>query len=618
MMMGWQKKTLADVCLIKPPKSEARERATPDSLVTFSPMEDLGIDRKFLNAKQVKPLASVIGSYTYFADGDVLLAKITPCFENGKLGIATGLSNGIGFGSSEFIVFRPCQSLDKEYLYYYLSRPDFREEGASRMGGAVGQQRVSKEFIENYPILLPSLSEQQQIVGILDKAFEGIATAKANAEKNLQNARAIFESQLNSVFSHRGDGWVEKAFDEICEISSVLVDPRQREYLNLPHVGGANIVSKTGELVELKTAKEEKLISPKFVFDETMVLYSKIRPYLMKVSRPDFQGLCSADIYPLSVKAGQLDRNYLFYLLLSPEFTEYAISGSARAGMPKVNRDHLFAFHVHLPSIAKQRQFAGKLDNLYKETQRLESIYQKKLTALEELKKSLLHQAFTGQLTTSNLALSESTAQQFPMEVEGISTTDLHAGILAMAYELHEKAGKLQYFAHVKAEKIAHMVEAKLGISLGRNPVKDAAGPNDFKHLLGVEHRARMAKYFDFKEVQEGRHELRKLGGFNRLIDKTRTALGSRLADVEHLLTWMLPMNMQQAEIVATVYAAWNNLLLDGKQPTDEEIVYEARENWHSAKLKIVRDKFFTAVQWMREQKVIPEGKGPRVDKKGK
>jgi type I restriction enzyme S subunit len=206
MKNGWQKKTLADVCEIRPPKSEARERVAGDALVSFAPMEDLGIDRKLLNATQVRPLASVVGSYTYFADGDVLLAKITPCFENGKLGIAAGLSNGIGFGSSEFIVFRPGASLDKEYLYYYLSRTDLRSEGAARMGGAVGQQRVPKEFIESYPIPVPPLPEQQRIVGILDEAFAAIATAKANAEKNLQNARALFESHLQSVFTQRGGG----------------------------------------------------------------------------------------------------------------------------------------------------------------------------------------------------------------------------------------------------------------------------------------------------------------------------------------------------------------------------------------------------------------------------
>jgi type I restriction enzyme S subunit len=129
-----------------------------------------------------------------------------------------------------------------------------------------------------------------------------------------------------------------------------------------------------------------------------MILYSKIRPYLMKVARPTFNGLCSADIYPLAPSPGYITSDYLFHLLLSKPFTDYAIQGSTRAGMPKVNRDHLFEFVVWLPSIEIQQKIAAKLDALHEETQCLEGIYLHKLTALDDLKKSLLHQAFTGQL----------------------------------------------------------------------------------------------------------------------------------------------------------------------------------------------------------------------------
>ena len=216
MKKGWEIKTLDEACLIKPPKSEARAKVSDEELVSFLPMEAMGIDEKYVSATQTKALSSVVGSYTYFADGDVLLAKITPCFENGKLGIAANLANGIGFGSSEYLVFRPDKTLSKEWLYYYLSRAAFRTEGAARMSGAVGHKRVSKEFIEGYPIPIPPLAEQQRIVGILDEAFEGIARAKANAEKNLQNARALFESHLQSVFTHRGDGWVDTNLGEVC------------------------------------------------------------------------------------------------------------------------------------------------------------------------------------------------------------------------------------------------------------------------------------------------------------------------------------------------------------------------------------------------------------------
>ena len=260
------------------------------------------------------------------------------------------------------------------------------------------QPKLNQQALNSIPIPLPSLSEQQRIVGILDEAFEGIAIAKANAEKNLHNARALFESHLQSVFTQRGNGWVEKKLRDVCAITSVLVDPRKNEFLDLIHVGAGNIESQTGVFIDLKTARKEALISGKFIFDEKMVLYSKIRPYLMKVARPDFRGLCSADMYPLAPIPDQITRDYLFHLLLNKDFTDYAIQGSARAGMPKVNREHLFEFKFWLPDLKTQKQLADDLDSLAAETQRLSSIYQQKLAALDELKKSLLHQAFSGEL----------------------------------------------------------------------------------------------------------------------------------------------------------------------------------------------------------------------------
>lgn len=283
------------------------------------------------------------------------------------------------------------------FMFYQVLSCTFKEQLQSLASGTT-VPIVNKSKFNSIEIVLPPLPEQQRIVAILDEAFTSIATARSSAERNRQNARVLFENYLRAVFSQKGEEWVEKDFSDVCEISSALVDPRKDNYLDLLHVGGANIESKTGGLVGLKTAREEGLISGKFVFDESMVLYSKIRPYLMKVARPEFRGLCSADIYPLSAKQGHVDRNFLFHLLLSPTFTDYANAGSARAGMPKVNRDHLFAYRCHFPPVETQIALAASLDALHEESQNLESIYQRKLIVLDELKQSLLHQAFSGQL----------------------------------------------------------------------------------------------------------------------------------------------------------------------------------------------------------------------------
>ena len=132
-----------------------------------------------------------------------------------------------------------------------------------------------------------------------------------------------------------------------------------------------------------------------------MILYSKIRPYLMKVVNCEFQGLCSADIYPLLPIKGKMIKDFLYHLVLTKDFTDYAILGSQRAGMPKVNREHLFAYKLFLPSIKEQQNIVRKLDALSAETQKLENIYQNKINDLEELKKSILQKAFSGELKTA-------------------------------------------------------------------------------------------------------------------------------------------------------------------------------------------------------------------------
>jgi type I restriction enzyme S subunit len=236
----------------------------------------------------------------------------------------------------------------------------------------------------------------------IDKSFTAIATAKENAQQNLQNAKELFESYLQNVFENKGDVWEKKRLDEVCKITSKLIDPKESQYKDLIHIGAGNIVSEKGTLIDLKTAKEENLISGKFLFDESMVLYSKIRPYLKKIVKCEFKGLCSADIYPLVPYKDKMIQSFLYHLLSSNHFTEYAIEGSQRAGMPKVNRKHLFEYSFSLPPIKEQQQIVKKLNSLSAETKKLEGIYQQKINDLEELKKSVLEKAFKGELKMVN------------------------------------------------------------------------------------------------------------------------------------------------------------------------------------------------------------------------
>ncbi|MFZ3222769.1 MAG: restriction endonuclease subunit S [Rugosibacter sp.] len=386
MKAGWESKPLADMCQIKPPKVEARNRISAKDLVSFVPMEDLGIDQKILVPTQTRPLEDVAGSYTYFADGDVLLAKITPCFENGKLGIAENLTNGIGFGSSEYIVFRPSSAVNKEWLYYFLSRESFRTEGAERMSGAVGHKRVSKEFIESYLIPAPPLPEQHRIVAILDEAFDGIATARTNAEQNRQNARALFESHLQSVFTARGEGWVVTTIDELStnlDSKRIPITKGVRTSGEYPYYGASGIVDYVAD----------------YIFEGDTLLISEDGANLLARSTPiafSVSGKYWVNNHAHILKFEDMaTQRFVEFYLASIRLDEY-ITGAAQ---PKLNQKALNSIPIPIPiAVGEQAAIVNRIESLQNKTQHLESLYQQKLAALDELKKSLLHQAFSGQL----------------------------------------------------------------------------------------------------------------------------------------------------------------------------------------------------------------------------
>lgn len=197
----WEVKALGSVCEIAPKKALVKKILTDEQLVSFVPMNHLGILRRHFTAKEDRPLLSVYKGYTYFCDDDVIIAKITPCFENGKMGLASGMTNGVGFGSSEFVPIRGQGKTLPTYLFYFLLRNNFRENGARVMTGAVGHKRVPVEYIENLPIPLPPLEEQKRISFRLDKASSQHNSLKEKYTTKLQDISDLRQSLLQKAFA---------------------------------------------------------------------------------------------------------------------------------------------------------------------------------------------------------------------------------------------------------------------------------------------------------------------------------------------------------------------------------------------------------------------------------
>jgi type I restriction enzyme S subunit len=186
--------------------------------------------------------------------------------------------------------------------------------------------------------------------------------------------------------------WKVSLFGKIADIVNGQVSPKEEPYIDYYHIGPENIVQNTGQLVNLKTSRALNLISGKYLFDDSSIVYSKIRPNLNKVCLPDFTGICSADAYPIKPKDGRITREFLFHYMLSQLFVRQSVSCSMRTGLPKINRQDLNAIKVLLPPLSEQKKIAEILGCWNSGIERLENL----IAAKWIQKKSLMQQLLTG------------------------------------------------------------------------------------------------------------------------------------------------------------------------------------------------------------------------------
>jgi type I restriction enzyme S subunit len=278
------------------------------------------------------------------------------------------------------------------------------KDGSS--GSAQGGFNASKLGALSIPI--PSLSEQQRIVGILDEAFDGIATAKANAEKNLHNARALFESHLQSAFTQRGKGWVEKPLAELCDIKHGFAF--KSEFFTSE---GDYVVLTPGNFYESggyrDRGEKQKYYSGEiprgFILDKGDLLVAMTEQAAGLLGSPILvpesdKFLHNQRLGLVTKKPGVPWTNEFFFHVFNTKTVRKEIHDSAsgvkvRHTSPTKIGEVMVSFPT---AVSEQRAIVSKLADLREETQRLESIYQQKLAALDKLKKSLLHQAFNGEL----------------------------------------------------------------------------------------------------------------------------------------------------------------------------------------------------------------------------
>ena len=313
-------------------------------------------------AKAITGQRSLLGSEApsrarkLIRQGDVLVSTVRPNLNAVAL-VPASLNGAVA--STGFCVLRANFRALPEYLLYFVRSRGFVENLCTLVAGAM-YPAVSDSQILDQQLPLPPLPEQRRIVDLLSRA-EGIVRLRREAEKK---AAEFIPALFNDMFGDPGTnpkGWPVDTLGRHVMIPSAVRTPDLVADADMPCMGADSIESLTGKLISMPTVRDVLPKSGKYSFEAGDVLYSKIRPYLAKVTLAQCKGFCSADMYPLRCNA-TMSSTYLLTMLLGRAFTDYATSESVRASMPKLNRESLFKYEFPLPPVELQDRFAVNAD----------------------------------------------------------------------------------------------------------------------------------------------------------------------------------------------------------------------------------------------------------------
>jgi type I restriction enzyme S subunit len=393
---GWSSKRLGDV-------SEIRYGYTESA--SFEP-----VGPRFLRITDIQEERVCWDRVPYCIIAPELLPKFR--LETGDIVFArTGATTGKSFLVSDppaavfasyLIRLRVLSDIRPSYLSYYFRWGVYWaaiKEGSA--GSAQGGFNASK--LADLEIPFPSGTEQERIVAILDEAFEGVATAQANAHTNLQNAHSLLDDYLKAVFMHHGKKWVEKRLDEVAKFSSGGTPPKQNESYwsgKIPWVSGRDMKSTrlSDSLLHISKSAVDGS-STRMAPTGTLLILVRGMGLAHGAQIAELMAPCAfnQDIKGIHPEPGLIPRYLLFALRERVNSSGTAMSNAAH-GTLKIDSAELVGLTIPVPPREYQQRVVTRIDSLTEETQRLGSVYQRKLAALDELKQSLLHQAFTGKL----------------------------------------------------------------------------------------------------------------------------------------------------------------------------------------------------------------------------
>ena len=392
--MGWETKKLGEACDVRDGTHDSpKYQDVGFPLITSKNLKPSG-----LNFEKVKYICKEdyqsISKRSGVSEGDILFAMI------GTIGNPIIVGNEIEFAIKNVALIKKNDSVNNYYMKYFLgSNATITKMRVEAKGST--QKFVSLGYLRSFEIPLPPLKTQARIVSILDSAFADIERARANAEKNLKNARELFNSYLNKVFTEGGDGWEHK---KILDLSTKLGDglhgtPKYTNNEEYHFINGNNL-SDGYIVIKEKTksvSKEEYYKHKKNLNDRTILV--SINGTLGNVAfYRDEKVILGKSACYFNLKA-DVNKDFVKFVIQSPVFQSYAMKEATGATIKNVSLKSMRNFKLPVPSLRQQTELVDLFKSINRQTKQLVTTYENKLKSLDELKQSLLQKAFSGELT---------------------------------------------------------------------------------------------------------------------------------------------------------------------------------------------------------------------------
>ena len=539
---------------------------------------------------------------------------------------AYGISDHDGIVSPAYAVFDVDERLvDRRFLHHRTRSDDMKALFRSGSKGIIESRlRLYPDSLLATFVDLPDLATQMRIADFLDTETARIDALIEKKQRLIEVVGEGLAAFLEGLTSPAEDNTDTIPFRWVCRVVEGQVDPTHPDWVGAPLIAPNHIQSGTGRLLAVETAEEQGAISGKYAYPAGTVLYSKIRPALAKACIAPDAGMCSADMYPI-LPDRRLAPAFLLMQLLSRRFTDWATLESMRVAMPKINRETLGNYRLWVPTkdtqVKNAEAFAVARDKAEATIDRVEA----SIDRLREYRAALITAAVTGQIDVAAHARPVKTvprragAEVVPLHAnpQPTSLPDRRTVRVLVAADVVHRLGADPCLGRTKLQKLMFLAEAHANINdIGGRYQRYRFGPYDDAMVQEIEQGLRQDGYYDTREDAGADREkvafqqMSRAGGHR---DALAAALGGKTDILRQLVDLFKGKDTEATEAVATLFAVWNDALIDGKQPDDATIIRGFLQDWHPEKGKFKQADLQIWLGWMRRHGLVPKGTGPRT-----